>query len=192
MPFRETDPADWPVSLYGASKRANEVMSHSYAHLHDLPTPCLRFFTAYGPGGRPDMALFRFAAAIGKGRPIEVYGEGRMRRDFTYIDDLVEALVRLIAVPPVKDRPVAVEGGQDSLSPVAPWRVVNIAGGQVEPQADRGTGTGARTKTERRLLPMQAGDVRETWAATDLLRARRLCAAAVETAAFRVVPDYAG
>jgi UDP-glucuronate 4-epimerase len=124
-PFRETDAADWPVSFYGATKRSNEAMAHAYAHLYELPTTCLRFFTAYGPWGRPDMALFRFAEAIEAGNPIDVYGEGRMRRDFTYVDDLIEAVMRLIERPPQMSSPVAVEGGRDSLSPVAPWRVVN-------------------------------------------------------------------
>src|SRR5690606_34474260 len=108
---------------------ANESMSHSYAHLWNLPTTCFRFFTVYGPWGRPDMALFKFVDAIEKGQPIEIYGEGRMQRDFTYIDDLVEAITRLIPEAPETGNPVAVEGGADSLSPVAPWRVVNIAGG---------------------------------------------------------------
>jgi UDP-glucuronate 4-epimerase len=173
VPFRETDAADWPVSFYGATKRSNEAMAHAYAHLHDLPTTCLRFFTAYGPWGRPDMALYRFAEAIEAGRPIDVYGEGRMRRDFTYIDDLIEALVRLIDVPPVRDRPVAVEGGQDSLSPVAPWRVVNLAGGKPVPLPDliAALEVALGRDAERRMLPMQPGDVQETWAATDLLRA---------------------
>lgn len=173
VPFRETDAADWPVSFYGATKRSNEEMAHAYAHLHDLPTTCLRFFTAYGPWGRPDMALYRFAEAIEAGRPIDVYGEGRMRRDFTYIDDLIEALVRLIEVPPVRDRPVAVEGGQDSLSPVAPWRVVNLAGGKPVPLPDliAALEVALGRDADRRMLPMQPGDVQETWAATDLLHA---------------------
>lgn len=173
LPFRETDTADWPVSIYAATKKAGEAMTHAYAHLNGLPTTCFRFFTVYGPWGRPDMALFRFAAAIDKGEPIDVYGEGKMRRDFTYIDDLVEAVVRLIDTPPVEGSPVAVEGGQDSLSPVAPWRVVNIAGGQPVELTDfiaaleQAMGKAA----EKRLLPMQPGDVRETHAAPELLRA---------------------
>lgn len=173
VPFRESDHADWPVSLYGASKRANEVMSHSYAHLHSLPTTCLRFFTAYGPWGRPDMALFRFAEAITGGGVIEVYGEGRMRRDFTYIDDLVEGIVRIIDVPPVEGRPVAVPGGEDSLSPVAPWRVVNMGGGHPVELLDLIAALEAALgrKAERQMTDMQAGDVRETWASPALLEA---------------------
>ena len=173
VPFRETDAADWPLSIYAATKKAGEAMTHAYAHLHGLPTTCFRFFTVYGPWGRPDMALFRFAAAIEKGEPIDVYGEGRMRRDFTYIDDLVEAVIRLIALPPEQGTPVPVEGGQDSLSPVAPWRVVNIAGGQpVELTGFIAALEAAMGRSaEKRLLPMQPGDVRETHAAPDLLRA---------------------
>jgi UDP-glucuronate 4-epimerase len=173
VPFRESDRADWPVSLYGASKRANEVMSHSYAHLHGIPTTCLRFFTAYGPWGRPDMALFRFAEAIGRGKPIEVYGRGKMRRDFTYIDDLVEGIVRIIDVPPVDGHPVAVPGGEDSLSPVAPWRVVNMGGGRPGELMDliEALEAALGRKAERRMEQMQAGDVRETWASPELLKA---------------------
>lgn len=173
LPFREASRADSPMSLYAATKKANEAMSHSYAHLFAIPTTCFRFFTVYGPWGRPDMALFKFVAAIEKGEPIEIFGEGRMQRDFTYIDDLVEGIVRLIAVPPEQGKPVAAEGDIDSLSPVAPWRVVNIAGGQPVPLMDYVAAIEAALgKTaEKELLPMQAGDVRETFAAPDLLRA---------------------
>lgn len=172
MPFRETDLTDAPMTLYAATKKAGEAMSHSYAHLWAIPTTCFRFFTVYGPWGRPDMALFKFVDAIENGRPIEVYGEGEMRRDFTYIDDLVEGIVRLMDAVPEQGRPVAGEG-TDSLSPVAPWRVVNIAGGQpvglmpfIE-AIEACLGTSA----DKIMLPMQKGDVRETWAAADLLRA---------------------
>jgi UDP-glucuronate 4-epimerase len=173
MPFREADRTDFPVSLYAATKKAGEAMSHSYAHLFKVPTTCFRFFTVYGPWGRPDMALFKFVSAIDKGEPIDVYGEGRMRRDFTYIDDLVEAIVRLADAVPVEGVPVTVDGGRDSLSPVAPWRVVNIAGGQpvglmpfIE-TVERSTGLTAT----KRMLPMQQGDVTETYAAPGLLQA---------------------
>jgi UDP-glucuronate 4-epimerase len=173
IPFREHDAADWPLSLYAATKKAGEAMSHSYAHLFSLPITCFRFFTVYGPWGRPDMALFRFVAAIERGEPIEVYGEGRMRRDFTYIDDLVEGIVRLIDVVPERGRPVAVDGGEDSLSPVAPWRVVNIAGGQPEELTALVAAAEAALgkRAQKRLLPMQAGDVRDTWASPNLLLA---------------------
>ena len=172
-PFAETDRTDAPMTLYAATKKAGEAMSHSYAHLWGIPTTCLRFFTVYGPWGRPDMALFRFVAAIEKGEPIEIYGEGRMRRDFTYVDDLVEGIVRLMATPPETGKPVTAAGVADSLSPVAPWRVVNIAGGRpvellnyVE-TIERHLGK----KAIRRLLPMQKGDVGGTHADTSLLEA---------------------
>jgi UDP-glucuronate 4-epimerase len=172
VPFRETDAADWPLSPYAATKKASEVMSHTYAHLFSLPTTCFRFFTVYGPWGRPDMALFRFVAAIEQGEPIELYGEGRMRRDFTYVDDLIEAVVRLIDVPPIAGKPASTAEVGDSLSPVAPWRVVNIGGGQpVEVLALVAAVEAALGKrAEHRLLPMQPGDPHETWAAADLLQ----------------------
>lgn len=172
-PFAETDRTDFPISLYAATKKAGEAMSHAYAHLFGLPTTCFRFFTVYGPWGRPDMALFKFVSAISAGEPIDVYGEGRMQRDFTFIDDLVEALVRLMAAPPAKDQPVAVPGGADSLSPVAPWRSVNIGGGQpigLLPFID--TVEAVLGKPARRnMLPMQQGDAPQTHAAPALLKA---------------------
>jgi UDP-glucuronate 4-epimerase len=173
VPFREGEPADWPISLYGATKKANESVSHAYAHLHKLPTTCFRFFTVYGPWGRPDMALFKFATAIEAGEPIELFGEADMRRDFTYVDDLVEAVVRLIDLPPVEGKPVAIVEGQDSLSPVAPWRVLNIGGGHPVPLLELVAALEAAMgqTAERRLVPMQQGDVRETWASPELLRA---------------------
>ncbi len=105
MPFVETDPADHPVSLYAATKKAGEALIHAHSHLWGLPATCVRFFTVYGPYGRPDMAWLKFAEAISAGRPIDVYGHGRMRRDFTYVDDLVDALGRLLPVVPVKATP---------------------------------------------------------------------------------------
>lgn len=167
MPHVETDRTDAPMSFYAATKKAGEVMAHSHAHLHGLPTTLFRFFTVYGPWGRPDMALTRFTRAILEDRPIEVYGEGQMSRDFTYVGDLVEAVRRLIDVPPVAGVPV--EG--DSLSPVAPWRIVNVGSGRPVPLGafidaiEAATGRIAR----RRLLPMQPGDVPATWAGSDLL-----------------------
>lgn len=173
LPFSETARADFPISLYAATKKACEAISHSYAHLWQIPTTCFRFFTVYGPWGRPDMALFRFVEAIEEGAPIKVHGEGRMRRDFTYIDDLVDAITRLIGVPPKQGRPVIKGRVTDSLSPVAPWRCVNIGGGQpvslmefienIEAALGR-----VATKT---MLPMQPGDPQVTEADTKLLRA---------------------
>jgi len=168
MPFRETDSADHPLSFYAATKKAGEAMSHSYAHLFDIPTTCFRFFTVYGPWGRPDMALFKFVAAIEKGETIDLYGEGEMRRDFTYVDDIVEGIVRLAGVTPQRS-----VGAMDSLSAVAPWRVVNIAGGQpIGLRAFVNAIETAMGKTaQTRLLPRQAGDPLETYADASLLRA---------------------
>jgi UDP-glucuronate 4-epimerase len=170
MPFRENDRTDHPLTLYAATKKATEDMAHSYAHLWKIPTTAFRFFTVYGPWGRPDMALFKFVAATLRGEPIGVYGEGRMQRDFTYVDDLVEAVVRLLDKAPQEGAPI---GALDSLSPAAPYRVVNIGGGRpvgllefIE-AVERALGR----PIERRLLPMQKGDVPATWAAPDLLRA---------------------
>ncbi|HVN01221.1 MAG TPA: NAD-dependent epimerase/dehydratase family protein [Caulobacteraceae bacterium] len=168
-PFEELDPADRPLTLYAASKKAGELMSHAYSHLWDLPTTCFRFFTVYGPWGRPDMAPWRFAEAIDAGLPIEVYGTD-IWRDFTYVDDLVEAIVRLIPLAPAKGAPV---GLQDSLSPVAPWRVVNIGRGEPVRLDDliAATEVALGKKAERRQLPMQPGDVPLTFAGAELLEA---------------------
>lgn len=166
MPFRETDRAVHPVSLYAATKGATELMGHSYSHLFGIPTTFFRFFTVYGPWGRPDMALFKFTRAILAGEPIEVYGEGKMSRDFTYVDDLIEGIVRLAEAVP---QSAAAEG--DTLSPVAPFRVVNIGGGTPSglmdyiAELERALGREA-TKT---FLPMQDGDVTATFASADLL-----------------------
>lgn len=172
-PFREADRTDFPVSLYAATKKACEAMSHSYSHLFEIPTTCFRFFTVYGPWGRPDMALFKFVAAIDNGEPIDVYGEGKMRRDFTYIDDLVEGIVRLMAAPPRRGAPAVLANGVDSLSPVAPWRSVNIAGGQPVGLMDFITVIEELVgrPAVKNMLPMQQGDVAETFADADLLEA---------------------
>ncbi|KKB75925.1 UDP-glucuronate 5-epimerase [Devosia soli] len=173
MPFNESDRTDFPVSLYAATKKAGEAMSHAYAHLFDIPTTCFRFFTVYGPWGRPDMAPYKFTAAISQDQPIDVYGEGRMRRDFTYIDDLVEAIVRLMDAVPIKGYPVPIDGASDSLSPIAPWRSVNIGGGQPTGLMDF---IAAIEKTlgktaKKNFMPMQQGDVEETYASPALLQA---------------------
>ena len=168
LPFAETDRADGPVSLYAATKKAGEAMVHSYAHLFGIPSTCLRFFTVYGPWGRPDMAPIKFASAIVEGRPIDVYGHGQMRRDFTYIDDLVAAIDRLKDLSPELEKPVA----HDSLSAVAPFRVVNIAGGrQTELMGFIRTIEAALgQKAQLNMLPMQPGDVTETQSDTRLLQ----------------------
>lgn len=173
VPFAETDHADEPLTLYAATKKAMEAMGHSYAHLYKIPTTAFRFFTVYGPWGRPDMALFKFTDAILNGRPLEIYGEGKMSRDFTYIDDLVEAIVRLVDVVPAEENRVTVPGVEDTLSRHAPYRIVNIGGGQpielirfVE-TVEAAIGEPAL----RRMLPMQKGDVPRTFALPDLLHA---------------------
>ncbi|MFS8038157.1 NAD-dependent epimerase/dehydratase family protein [Xanthobacter sp. AM11] len=173
MPFAETDRADFPITLYAATKKAMEAMAHSYAHLWDLPTTCFRFFTVYGPWGRPDMALFKFVRAMRQGQPIEIYGEGAMKRDFTYIDDLVEGVMRLIPCVPVKGQRVVADGVSDSLSPVAPHRVVNIAGGTCVGLMEfvEAIEAAMGRPAQKVLLPMQPGDVRETLADYHLLEA---------------------
>lgn len=172
MPYRETDKADHQMSFYAATKKATENMAHSYAHLFNLPVTMFRFFTVYGPWGRPDMALFKFTKAILEGRPIDVYNYGDMKRDFTYIDDLVEAIRLLIDTPPVRpvDCEVVPEG--DSLSPVAPWRVVNIGNSNAVQLSEFIEAIEAATgcQAERNLMPMQAGDVPATWANAELLK----------------------
>lgn len=167
MPYRETMKADAQMSFYAATKKANEAMAHSYAHLYGLPTTMFRFFTVYGPWGRPDMALFKFTKAILNGDPIDVYNHGKMRRDFTYVTDLVQGIADLIDVPP-GDAPV---GAHDSLSPVAPHRVVNIGNGEtVELGRFIQAIEAATGKTAlRNLMDIQPGDVPATWADTTLL-----------------------
>jgi len=171
MPYRETDKVDTQVSLYAATKKAGENLSHSWAHLYDLPTTCFRFFTVYGPWGRPDMAPYKFTKAILGGQPIDVYGRGEMFRDFTYVTDLVRALRLLIDCPPVRPAtPEAIAAG-DSLSPVAPWRVVNVGNGEKVALGDFINAIEAATgQTARRnLMGMQMGDVVATWADNSLL-----------------------
>ena len=170
MPFAETDKADTPLTIYAATKKANEAMGHSYAHLHGLPVTMFRFFTVYGPWGRPDMALFKFTDAILKGQPIDIYNDGEMYRDFTYVSDLVRGIRLLIdAVPDTAAAPIA----GDSLSPVAPYRVVNIGNSEKVRLLDFITALEETLGTPalRNYMPMQLGDVPATWANADLLRA---------------------
>jgi UDP-glucuronate 4-epimerase len=172
FPYAETDRADHSLTLYAATKKSVEAMAHCYSHLWGIPTTVFRFFSAYGPWGRPDMALFKFVQNILADRAIDIYGHGDMERDFTYIDDLVEALVRLCGVVPKADRAGEVEG-VDSLSPAAPFRIVNIGGGnpvglltfihEIENALGR--------KAKRNYMEMQPGDVRKTEASTALLDA---------------------
>lgn len=159
VPFAVSDRVDEPISLYAATKKANELMTYTYSHLYNLPATGLRFFTVYGPWGRPDMALFKFTKAIINGTPIDVYNQGNMERDFTYIDDIVESIVRLLALPPVSN--------DDNV----PHTVYNIGNGSPVALMDfvkaieRATGKSA----DCRYLPMQAGDVPRTWADTEAL-----------------------
>lgn len=168
MPYREQMQADHQVSFYAATKRATEAMAHSYAHLYALPTTMFRFFTVYGPWGRPDMALFKFVRAALAGEAIDVYNHGEMQRDFTYIDDLIEGILRLTDAVPQTGAPV---GGADTLSPVAPWRVVNIGNGAPVKLLDfvSAIEDALGQTIDRNMLPMQPGDVHATWADTQLL-----------------------
>ena len=171
MPYREDQRADHQMSFYAATKKSTENMAHSYAHLFDLPVTMFRFFTVYGPWGRPDMALFKFTKAILEGNPIDVYNHGDMKRDFTYVEDLVEAIRLLLDAVPVRPEDGVVPEG-DSLSPVAPHRVVNIGNSDSVQLTDfiaaieKATGLTAT----RNLMPMQAGDVPATWADAELLK----------------------
>ncbi len=173
MPFSVHDNVDHPVSLYAATKKANELMAHTYAALYGLPCTGLRFFTVYGPWGRPDMALFTFTKAILEGRPIDVYNFGDMKRDFTYIDDIVEGLVRVMHLVP-SPNPAWNAAEADPGTSFAPYRIYNIGGSRpvdlmrfIEVLEDA-----LGRKAEKNLLPLQKGDVRQTWAdADDLERA---------------------
>ncbi|MGE4446768.1 MAG: NAD-dependent epimerase [Azospira sp.] len=170
MPFSEHDAVDHPVSLYAATKKSNELMAHTYSHLFGLPTTGLRFFTVYGPWGRPDMALFLFTRAILEGRPIDVFNHGKMQRDFTYIDDIVEGVVRVL------DQPARASESFDGLAPDpacsnVPYRLFNIGNDQpVDLLAFIEALEGALGQVaNKRFLPLQDGDVPATWADTALL-----------------------
>src|SRR6185437_9091236 len=168
MPFSIHDNVDHPLSLYGASKKANELMAHSYAHLFNLPATGLRFFTVYGPWGRPDMAMWIFAAAIAAGKPIKLFNHGKMRRDFTYIDDVAQAVVRLIDRPAQGD-PNWSGDNPDPARSSAPWRIYNIGNNNpvelldVVGLLEQALGK----KAVRELVPMQPGDVPATFADVD-------------------------
>ena len=170
MPFSEHDSVDHPVSLYAATKKANELMAHTYSHLYGLPTTGLRFFTVYGPWGRPDVALFLFTKAILEGRPIDVFNHGNMKRDFTYIDDIVEGVIRVMdrnaAANPEYD-PIAADPATSNV----PYRVFNIGNNNPVQLLDfiGAIENALGMKAEKRLLPLQDGDVPATYANTDLL-----------------------
>lgn len=173
MPYAETDKCDTQMSFYAATKKAGEAMAHSWAHIHGVPTTLFRFFTVYGPWGRPDMALFKFTRNILEDRPIDIYNHGQMWRDFTYVSDLVHGIALLIdAVPPAPDRRGNAGIDGDSLSPVAPWRVVNIGNSQKVRLLDFVDAIEAclGKKAIRNYMDMQPGDVPATWADARLLK----------------------
>ncbi len=165
VPFSTSDNVDHPLSLYGATKKANELMAHAYAHLFALPATGLRFFTVYGPWGRPDMAMWLFADAIMQGRPIKLFNHGQMRRDFTYVDDVVEAVVRLVPRPPAPN-PAWSGTAPDPATSLAPWHVYNIGNNRpVEvTEVVRLIEEAIGKPAVREMLPMQPGDVPETCA----------------------------
>ncbi|HCQ8110129.1 TPA: NAD-dependent epimerase [Klebsiella quasipneumoniae] len=167
MPFSTDDSVDHPVSLYAATKKANELMAHTYAHLYGIPTTGLRFFTVYGPWGRPDMALFKFTKAMLEGGSIDVYNHGKMKRDFTYIDDIVEAIIRLQNVVPQPDPDWTVESGSPATSS-APYRVYNIGNSSPVELMDYITALedALGIEAKKNMMPMQPGDVMETSADT--------------------------
>jgi len=171
MPFSEHDNVDHPVSLYAATKKANELMAHTYSHLYNIPTTGLRFFTVYGPWGRPDMAIFLFTKAILDGKPIQVFNNGNMQRDFTYIDDIVEGVFRCMKKPAASNNEFNTSI-PDPASSYAPYRIFNI--GNSEPVGllefvealEKAIGKNAK----KEMIPMQAGDVTGTWAKTSNIK----------------------
>jgi UDP-glucuronate 4-epimerase len=168
-PFAAAQPADRPVSFYGATKRANELMAHAYAHLFAIPATGLRFFTVYGPWGRPDMAVWRFTAAVFEGRPVQLFNHGRMRRDFTYVDDAVEAVLRILDRPPRGDPAAPADLSRSR----APWRLYNIGNNRAIEVDDvlRLIEQASGRTAKRELMAMQPGDVAETCAdITELAR----------------------
>ncbi|MCG9757461.1 NAD-dependent epimerase [Shewanella insulae] len=168
MPFETTDSVDHPVSFYAATKKANEMMAHSYAHLYGLPTTGLRFFTVYGPWGRPDMAPMLFADAITSGKPIKVFNQGDMSRDFTYVDDIVEGIIRVADKVPRKRIDWSVEQGSPATSS-APYQIYNIGNGNPVRLLDfiSELEIALGQKADKMMLPMQEGDVQATWADTE-------------------------
>ncbi len=169
MPFKESDPSNEPLTFYASTKRACESMSHSYSNLFDIPVTCFRFFTVYGPWGRPDMALFKFVKAITQDKEFDVYNEGQMIRDFTYVEDLVHAIFLLLDKIPETDKKVS---KADSVSSVAPWRLINIGNADpvvlidfvkyIEETLDK--------KAKINFMPLQMGDVVQTYANNQLLK----------------------
>jgi len=170
MPFREVEKADLPLTIYAATKKANESMAHAHSHLWDLPITMFRFFTVYGPLGRPDLALYKFVDAILKGESIDIYNNGEMYRDFTYVDDLVKSIKLLLDVIPQKPLPDNPSKDFDSISSVAPFRIVNIGNSDKVKLLDFVDAIEKELgiKAKRNYMEMQTGDVPATWANTDL------------------------
>ena len=168
MPFSIHDNVDHPLSLYAASKKANELMAHTYSHLYNLPTTGLRFFTVYGPWGRPDMALFKFTKAILSGEKIQVFNYGKHRRDFTYIDDIVEGIMRVLDKPASSNKNWSGES-PDSGTSLAPWRIYNIGNNSPVELMDyiEAIESALGIKAKKDLLPLQQGDVPDTYADVD-------------------------
>ena len=173
MPFKEVQKTDTPLSFYAATKKSNELMAHSYSHIFDLPITMFRFFTVYGPWGRPDMALFKFIKAIENDQPIDIYNYGKMKRDFTYVEDLVFSIAKLINCVPLNSRNRESEAffQNDSLSPVAPHRVVNIGNSRPTDLMDyiSALESALGITAKKNMMPIQPGDVPATWADTTLL-----------------------
>ena len=168
VPFKESHKADSQISFYAATKKACEVLSHSYSHIYNLPITNFRFFTVYGPWGRPDMALFKFVKGILDQTPIDIFNNGEMKRDFTYVSDLVYAVFLLINCIPEKNTKIS---KNDSISSVAPWRVINIGNSNPVKLSDfiKEIEHCLNRKAIKNYMPMQQGDVKETYANTDLL-----------------------
>lgn len=172
VPFQEIDPADQPLTIYAATKKASEVMAHSYAHLWNIPTTMFRFFTVYGPWGRPDMAYYKFAKAIMNDEAIDVYNHGEMERDFTYVDDLVKGIALLVECPPALPNARMETFVNDSISPIAPHRIVNIGNSDKIRLMDfiEGLEKSLGREAKKNFMDMQKGDVSATWADTSLLQ----------------------
>ena len=168
MPFTEIEKTDTQLTIYAATKKANENMAHSYSHLWKIPITMFRFFTVYGPWGRPDMALFKFVSSILNNNPIDIYNNGEMARDFTYVSDLVNGIKLLIGVIPLVDKK---SSDLDSLSPIGPFRIVNIGNSEKIKLLDfiKAIEENLGKKAIRNYMPMQKGDVPETWANASLL-----------------------
>ncbi|QKG01475.1 NAD-dependent epimerase [Aeromonas hydrophila] len=168
MPFRVSEPTDHPISLYAATKKMNELMAHTYSHLYGIPTTGLRFFTVYGPWGRPDMALFKFTKSILSGKPIDVYNNGLLSRDFTYIDDIAEGVVRVADIVPVENSSWRCATGSPADSS-APYRLFNIGNGKPIKIIDfiQSLEQALGVKAIKNMMPMQSGDVYATWADTE-------------------------